>query len=128
MGNVGGKSPAEIVFGRSPRVPIVAPYQQGEAVWYQATPRSDAIPARFVMTRGSNTSWIIRDDKLALTSNNQIAEARVPEEVTINSDAEDIADTGMDQHRQEIADPKSERPRRMRHQPDRLTYPKDFIK
>ena len=68
-----GKSPAEIVFGRRLRVPVVSNHQQGDDVWY--TPKKDG-PTRhatYVMTRGQNTSWILKDNNLTLTSNNKIA-------------------------------------------------------
>jgi len=74
-----GRSPAETVFNRKLRVPIVSPFQQGQDIWYKTTGVHE--PARrgqFVMTRGSNTSWIMSGngenacDQMVLASNNQI--------------------------------------------------------
>ena len=68
-----GKSPSEIVFGRALRVPIVSSFQQGEPVNFKKfSAQETAEPATFLMTKGQNTSWILRDGVLTLASNNQI--------------------------------------------------------
>lgn len=74
-----GLSPAELVFGRKLRVPIVSRFQQGESVWFQPT-KDVAKPATYVMTKGTNTSWILDDKRLTLVSNNQIAPTEWTEE------------------------------------------------
>ena len=67
------KSPAKIVFGRTLRLPIVSKFKQGEEIWY--TPeRKKSSKATFLMTKGTNTSWLLSDeDGLLLSSNNQIS-------------------------------------------------------
>lgn len=67
-----GKSPAEIVFNRPLRVPVVAPFQQGDDVWYKPFKASQVYPATYLMTKGQNSSWIMKDNHLTLVSNNQI--------------------------------------------------------
>lgn len=75
-----GKRPAELLFGRPLRVPVVSAFQQGDAVVYK--PNADTPPsqAEFLMSRGHNTSWLLTEDKLRLASNNQIAPLPVTEE------------------------------------------------
>ena len=68
-----GKSPSELVFGRQLRVPIVSSFQQGENVWYKANLSQPTKAVTFVMTKGSNTSYVLEDEKLVLVSNNQLA-------------------------------------------------------
>jgi hypothetical protein len=67
-----GRSPAEIVFGRRLRVPVVSRFEQGEPVQYrQGTKASSS--ADFLMTKGHNTAWILSGDRLILASDNQLA-------------------------------------------------------
>ena len=74
--NARGKSPAEIVFGRQLKAPIVSNFSQGEKIIYKQTPEKDAEEVIFLMPKGNNTSWIIRhgNNALTLSSDNQIAE------------------------------------------------------
>jgi hypothetical protein len=80
--NARGISPAEIVFGRKVRTPIVSNYQQGQEIFYRSTGASPTTDAEFLMTKGSNTSWIIGqhggEDKVILASNNQISPMQTP--------------------------------------------------
>ena len=68
-----GISPAEIIFGRKLRVPVYSKFDQGEPLTLQLGKISQ--PATFVMPKGNNTAWILRNEGLALVSNNQIAPA-----------------------------------------------------
>jgi hypothetical protein len=91
-----GKSPAELVFGRKLRIPIMSNHQQGDEIWYKPMNKSPTIRSTYVMTKGKNTSWILNDQRLTLVSNNQIASAPLPltedEHTTIvnNEDKTDI--------------------------------------
>jgi len=69
---VRGKSPAQWMLGRSPRVPIVSLFSTGEDILYKPHNKS-LLPAKYLMAKGRNTSFILRDDILVLASNNQIA-------------------------------------------------------
>ena len=51
-----GVSPSELVFGKKLRVPIVSPYEQGQAMWYKSSQANDLKDATFIMTKGRNTS------------------------------------------------------------------------
>ena len=55
-----GTSPAELVFGRKLKIPVVSKFQQGQKIWYKPAPTSLATNAEFLMTKGNNTSWIMR--------------------------------------------------------------------
>ena len=68
-----GASPAELVFNRKIRIPIVTQFHQGQTITYKPTLKSETSQATYLMTKGSNTSWILKDDNLTLASNNQIA-------------------------------------------------------
>jgi hypothetical protein len=70
-----GKSPSELLFGKTLRVPIVSSFQQGERLWYRSTNSHESKDVTYVMTKGSNTSYVLEDDKLVLVSNSQIASA-----------------------------------------------------
>ena len=68
-----GKSPAEVVFGRQLRVPVVSQFQQGERVLYRPSKDSSPRAAVFLMAKGRNTSWLLDRSKLRLASNNQVS-------------------------------------------------------
>ena len=72
-----GRSPAEIVFGRSLRAPVVSSFSQGETLIYKPTSKSIPSKVQFLMSKGRNTSWVIisREDKpqIILASNNQLS-------------------------------------------------------
>uniref|UniRef100_A0A1I8FI61 Peptidase A2 domain-containing protein n=1 Tax=Macrostomum lignano TaxID=282301 RepID=A0A1I8FI61_9PLAT len=68
-----GCCPAEILFGRRLRVPVVTNFEQGDSVIYAPSSSSVGNPAKFVMTAGQNTAWILADDGLRLASTNQLA-------------------------------------------------------
>jgi transposase InsO family protein len=111
-----GKSPAELVFGRKIRVPVVSPFQQGESVLYQKT--KSELPSRteYLMHQGHNTAWIFDGDALRLASTNQLA----PDPV---QDGEEVADTEMqadpiDQDPEPIEQPR--RTNRLRRAPERF--------
>jgi hypothetical protein len=75
------KTPAELVFGRRLRVPIVSSFQQGDFVNYRQTGDSPCTRAQFLMTAGRNTSWLLQDgNQLRLASNNQVAPRMLVEE------------------------------------------------
>ena len=69
-----GKSPAEIVFGRPVRVPVIGRFSFGQKVLY----KPNGHPSRrtsFIMERGSNTSWVLDDvdSRVILAHSNQLA-------------------------------------------------------
>lgn len=66
-----GKSPSEHVFGRRLRVPIVSAHNIGDTVMYKPA-NSTPSQVTFLMGKGHNTSWLIRQDALVLASNSQI--------------------------------------------------------
>uniref|UniRef100_A0A1I8J244 Integrase_H2C2 domain-containing protein n=1 Tax=Macrostomum lignano TaxID=282301 RepID=A0A1I8J244_9PLAT len=68
-----GCCPAEILFGRRLRVPVVTNFEQVDSVIYAPSRSSVGNPAKFVMTAGQNTAWILADDGLRLASTNQLA-------------------------------------------------------
>ena len=70
-----GKSPAEIIFGRQLRVPVVSRFQQGEPVWYKPAEKLAPRSSVYLMTKGQNTSWLLDHGELRLVSNNQITRA-----------------------------------------------------
>ena len=67
------------MFGRKLKIPVVLKFQQGQKIRYKPTPTSLATNAKFLMTKGNNTSWIMRraedDDwcRMVLASNDQLA-------------------------------------------------------
>ena len=74
--NSRGKSPSELLFGRKLRVPVVSEYLMGEEVGYHTNNDSKTTQAaQFVMNKGHNTSYIIKENKLLVASNNQLAAA-----------------------------------------------------
>lgn len=85
-----GQSPAELVFGRKIRIPVVAPYEQGEKIWFKAHNKANPQNSTYLMTRGRNTSWILNNDKLIMASNNQLA---IKSEPIVEEEEEEIAKT-----------------------------------
>jgi len=73
-----GKSPAEWMLGRKPRVSVVAPFSQGENIIYDNGNHSSR-NAIFIAPRGRNTSWILQNDQLTLASHNQLASSVQPD-------------------------------------------------
>lgn len=61
-------------------MPIVSSFQQGENVWYKANTCQPTKAVTFVMTKGTNTSYVLEDEKLVLVSNNQLAPSTAVEE------------------------------------------------
>ncbi len=68
-----GKSPAEIVFGRTIRLPIISSFEQGQPIGFQVATGRSVEPSTYLMTKGTNTSWILRGEDLVMVSNNQIS-------------------------------------------------------
>ena len=85
-----GKSPAEIIFGRQLRVPIMSTLQQGDPIWYRPQTGSATEQASYLMTSGQNTSWVINNDQLMLASNNQIAPSSKDSEVASQLEEQEI--------------------------------------
>lgn len=82
-----GRSPAELVFGRQLRVPLVSAFDQGEEVLYKPTADSRTTTVQYVMNRGSNTAFVLDGDQLRLASNNQLAPLSASEDL---DDADDV--------------------------------------
>lgn len=96
--NMKGLSPAEIVFGRKVRVPIASTYQQGQKVYYKANIATPTADAEYLMTKGNNTSWIIKqngneDERAVLVSNNQLSPAK-DRDVVVDAIGNDAMDDG----------------------------------
>ena len=74
--NYYGKSPAEMVFGRQIRRPIVSTFDQGQSVGYKPSSNHELTNHQYLMPKGRNTSWIMdvegEEPVLRLSSNNQI--------------------------------------------------------
>ena len=68
-----GKSPAEIVYGRQLRVPVVSRFEQGEDVIYKPSEKMCPRSVTYLMTKGHNTSWVLDGKELRLVSNNQVS-------------------------------------------------------
>ncbi len=70
-----GKTPAELLFGRSVRMPAVVDFNLREPVLFKATTTAKTKPATFIIRRGRNTAWIQPDDsnRTVLVSDNQIS-------------------------------------------------------
>lgn len=71
-----GRSPAEIVFGRTLRAPVVSPFSQGQTLIYKPTSKSIPTKVQFLMSKGKNTSWVMNfreEPQVILASNNQLA-------------------------------------------------------
>jgi hypothetical protein len=70
-----GKTPAELVFGRKLRLPVVTDYKMGEMVGYRSQPGiSPAVPVTFLMNKGRNTSYVVNNaDKMVVASTTQLA-------------------------------------------------------
>lgn len=93
-----GLSPAELMFGRRLRTPIVSRFQQGENVWFQPYD-STVKPATYVMTKGNNSSWILDDDKLTTASDSQLAPVPTGSETETQSSSREL-----DAHRERNED------------------------
>ena len=96
--NMKGLSPAEIVFGRKVRAPIASAYQQGQKVYYKANIATPTADAEYLMTKGNNTSWIIKqngseDERAVLVSNNQLSPAK-DRDVVVDAIGNDAMDDG----------------------------------
>ena len=63
-----GKSPAELIFGRKLRLPVVTDYEMGEVVdcFPQQCGNQRVQPVTFSMNKGRNTSYVIDKDKLVV--------------------------------------------------------------
>jgi hypothetical protein len=131
-----GKTPAELVFGRQLRVPVTSHFHQGEMVLYKPHKHSSTFQAEFLMSKGQNTAWILKDDQLRLASNNQLAtnmsdlideESESPStQPTSSCDTGNYSDTPTnhsDHHkvtdRHQVELPQSRRSARERRKPDR---------
>jgi hypothetical protein len=70
-----GRTPAEIVFGRTIRLPLSAAFGFGDSVIYRPNDTIPPTPLTFLMNRGSNTSWLLDEmnGRLRLAHSNQIA-------------------------------------------------------
>ena len=84
-----GKSPSELLFGKTLRVPIVSSFQQGERLWYRPAISQGSKEVTYIMSKGSNASYVLEDEKLVLVSNSQIGSAS-------QSACEDEAPVGLD--------------------------------
>lgn len=83
-----GKSPAELVFNRKLRIPIVTQFNQGQTISYNPK-NQETTKATYLMTKGANTSWILHKDNLTLASNNQIAPLEEEEEENGRSESDE---------------------------------------
>ena len=96
-----GKSPAEIIFGRQLRVPVMSRFQQGEPVWYKPAEKLPPRSSVYLMTKGQNTSWLLDRGELRLVSNDQITGAA--EDGDANSDGPEAAEDNGSGERSESA-------------------------
>ncbi|MEE4247238.1 MAG: hypothetical protein V2I33_17635, partial [Kangiellaceae bacterium] len=134
-----GQSPAQLVFGRNLRMPIASAFRQGDPVWYRPTPSGPSARATYLMTKGSNTYWILRDGQLVLASRNQVGsscqqteEDDLPFPQIVDRAAEQAEEPRVHTHRQQEEVDRMEiersaaetlrRSQRTRRQPDRLNY------
>ena len=84
-----GISPSEMTFGRKLRLPIVNNYQQGDKVWYKPHLKEEPENATYVMSKGTNTAWILNGpncERLTLASRNQLSERTIKEENNFDND------------------------------------------
>ena len=74
-----GRTPAEVVFGRSVRLPLTSKFGFGESVQVQAGSRGMR-PVNFLMQCGSNTAFVIDVEtrKLRLVHDEQLAPSGRP--------------------------------------------------
>lgn len=104
-----GISPAEIVFGRQIRCPIFSRYTQGENVVFRPNADQPSVISEYVMPKGKNTSWILRDHNLIMASDSQLGPNGEDEE---EEDRNDIAINEEEQDQQEVTIPESACPPR----------------
>ena len=67
-----GLSPSEIVFGRQIRCPIFGRFNQGESVVFRPNADHPSTVSQYVMPKGRNTSWILKDNSLTMASDSQL--------------------------------------------------------
>ena len=61
------------MFGRQIRCPIFARFNQGENVIFRPKADQPTVVSEYVMPKGKNTSWILKDNSLTLASDSQLA-------------------------------------------------------
>jgi len=69
-----GRIPAQLVFGREIRCPLVSKYATNQEVVVRPN-KSTKIPARFVMRKGGNTSYVKEGDTVLIAHDDQIQPA-----------------------------------------------------
>lgn len=67
-----GKSPAEHIFGRKLRLPVVSKYPQGQSVLLKNCKINKELT--YLMPCGTNTSWLLNEENVLLASNSQLAD------------------------------------------------------
>ena len=77
-----GSTPAQLLLGKSPRLPIADFYNTGEKVIYKATSNHDAKEMTYVIRKGRNTIWINDDGRNILASDSQVVPKVEPEQNT----------------------------------------------
>lgn len=91
-----GKSPAEHMFGRRLRVPIVNKHSQGNKLLFNTKVGQKELT--FLMPVGNNTSWLLDKDNLILASNSQLSaidDHEDNDEIENSSDATLLEDTNL---------------------------------
>jgi len=112
-----GKSPAEWMLGRTPRIPVVSIFPQGKQIIYR--PRSnESHSATFLMAKGHNTSYVIRDGQLILASNNQIAPLSEREDDSNSIELKQCETTGTVENQKNTELLQSELPAMLPNQPE----------
>ena len=67
-------SPAEILLGRSLRVPVISRFSTGQSIVFNnSLSQHRPEPATFLINKGRNTAWIVRDGGPALASTSQLS-------------------------------------------------------
>ena len=73
-----GKSPAQIMFSRDPRVPIVSEKQLFQRILYRPYAKTKPIIARYLFRQGRNTSLIaMENNRIVLAHDDQIAPCHI---------------------------------------------------
>ena len=78
-----GKTPAEVLLEKKMRLPAVNNYPIGERVFFHAGPHAAFFPARYVVRKGNNTTWLTIEDsdkaeRTILASTSQITSFACP--------------------------------------------------
>ena len=71
-----GKTPAELLLGRTVRCPILSQFQPMQEVQYKQHKDASTVPVRFLFRQGANTSLVAhRDNRTVLAHDSQLAAA-----------------------------------------------------